>query len=1062
MIIKTLYKPWVVKIIFVGTVLVALSAFFILRTVFANTISVSASKDTWVGQSTPNTNYGDANTIHVRSKNDPKNKRALIGFGLPDLPIGTVIQSAVLKLYMNDAPTASRTYDIYRLTDNWVEGNGGSNDNPENEVRWNNKPPTAVSATSSALIGIVKNTPVSWNVTTDVAAFYAGTYQNYGWVIQDHSEDDSPAQEAKFRSREENTESQRPILEIIYSAGSISGKKFEDTNGNGTNEDEPGLSGWTIMLSGPTSASTTTDENGAYSFAGLPDGDYMVCETIQNSDWAQTYPTEGPLCEGNILGHSIAISEDGAVQNIDFGNFKLGSISGRKFSDLNNNGTWNEENEPLLSNWAIYSDTNGNGLRDEDEPSALTDSDGSYTINGLAYGTYTIREELQEGWKQTSPKEEFYSIDVTNSGNEFFGNDFGNLQYAQITIEKEADPESGIFKFELRDEANNLLDEREISVDDGDDFTTFDNLSPGIYQLTEINPENWKGETEATCTVGDQSFDPANRTFTVNAGDVITCSYNNTEYSLISGRKFLDANFNSQEDRNEESLSGWTIILYKGGNGEELVEQEPRIQTSEEGGTYSFGNLLPNTYYVCEDLALQDGWIQSYPKEEGTQCPNSTRGYRIDLTAGQKIEAGYDFGNYKKTKITGYKWWDKNTNGLWDKDEQPVGGQEIILNKVNADGITTEIVQLSLTSTSPENGGFSFLVDQTGTYRIKESSRDKWQQTYPADSFFDVFVDASNKDILTDNQDRLLRFGNVYYETIFGGKFAPAGSDPTTTQSVLMFGTASLSFEGTGGINTVTIPDGTIISRTDGEVMNFLEFTGSVPTLGSLSGISETLDGALQLGIPTIGLQFSNPITLDIFVGTTLNGKTLSIVRSVSGTGDWVSDGIVEPNACVVTDGYCTFQATKASYYAATHEEPTPTPTPTPTPDSNSGGGGGGGGSGAWLFTPTPTPSAAPSASAIPEYTPIVQSGVSPSIIPTLSVAPTNQTALGEITPTPSLTPVTDENMATVSPLPSSNEPTSFFANISDALSLGGKWWMIAIWISVILTIIYWRVRRNI
>lgn len=75
------------------------------------------------------------------------------------------------------------------------------------------------------------------------------------------------------------------------------------------------------------------------------------------------------------------------------------------------------------------------------------------------------------------------------------------------------------------------------------------------------------------------------------------------------------------------------------------------------------------------------------------------------------------------------------------------------------------------------------------------------------------------------------------------------------------------------------------------------------------------MKGGLQYGIPEIGLIFSQPITINVFVGTDLNGQTLTAYRSLSKTSDWTTDGIVAPGTCRVSSGICTFQSTKASYY---------------------------------------------------------------------------------------------------------------------------------------------------
>ena len=58
----------------------------------------------------------------------------------------------------------------------------------------------------------------------------------------------------------------------------ISGQAYNDLNGNGTEDPgEPGFEGWTIDLfdaSGNILATTTTDANGDYNFAGLGPGTY--------------------------------------------------------------------------------------------------------------------------------------------------------------------------------------------------------------------------------------------------------------------------------------------------------------------------------------------------------------------------------------------------------------------------------------------------------------------------------------------------------------------------------------------------------------------------------------------------------------------------------------------------------------------------------------------------------------------------------------------------------------------------------------------------------------------
>ncbi len=149
-----------------------------------------------------------------------------------------------------------------------------------------------------------------------------------------------------------------------------------------------------------------------------------------------------------------------------------------------------------------------------------------------------------------------------------------------------------------------------------------------------------------------------------------------------------------------------------------------------------------------------------------------------------------------------------------------------------------------------------------------------------------------------------------------------------------------------GGASKVVLPQGTTITKAGGGTFNANNLTANSVTAGSLSGLGSGVvaDGALQWGLSGIELQFSPAITITIFVGTSFNGQTLNITRSTSGSSGWTSDGIASPATCVVSFGECTFSATKASYFLASHTVATPTPTP-------SGGGGGGGGS----YSPPPS-----------------------------------------------------------------------------------------------------------
>ena len=78
-------------------------------------------------------------------------------------------------------------------------------------------------------------------------------------------------------------------------------------------------------------------------------------------------------------------------------------ISGTKWHDLNVNGL-RDFNEPGISGVRIFADLNNNSVFDKDEPSAITDRHGNYSLDELDRpGNYIIRELLPPGHVQTKP-----------------------------------------------------------------------------------------------------------------------------------------------------------------------------------------------------------------------------------------------------------------------------------------------------------------------------------------------------------------------------------------------------------------------------------------------------------------------------------------------------------------------------------------------------------------------------------------------------------------------------------------------------------------------------------
>lgn len=218
-------------------------------------------------------------------------------------------------------------------------------------------------------------------------------------------------------------------VEKIWIGGSISGVKFNDLNGNGANDAEPGLANWTITLTNEIGSvvTQTTASDGSYNFTNLTDGNYTVGEVLQNG-WIQTAPA---VSATGSATYNVQISGGNNVGNQDFGNFKFGEVSGIKFEDLNANGI-KDDNETSLAGWDITINGTDTITGTPVSLTTTTDANGNYNFTGLTAGTYTISETLKDDWVQTAPATGTYTVTIT-SGAVITGQDFGNFHKGKIT-----------------------------------------------------------------------------------------------------------------------------------------------------------------------------------------------------------------------------------------------------------------------------------------------------------------------------------------------------------------------------------------------------------------------------------------------------------------------------------------------------------------------------------------------------------------------------------------------------------------------------------------------------
>jgi Ca2+-binding RTX toxin-like protein len=216
----------------------------------------------------------------------------------------------------------------------------------------------------------------------------------------------------------------------------------------------------------------------------------------------------------------------------------LGSISGQVFDDADADGE-HDANEPLRAGVTVYLDLNGNGQLDllpQPEPSTVTGTGaslGQYRFTDLAAGTYTVREVVSTGFRQTAPVGGSYMAELAD-GQSYVGPDIGN---AAVVVNNGSI--SGVV-FEDRD-ADGVLDQGEplmggvlVYIDsngnaqfDGSEPSTpsgtgaelgqyrFTDLAAGPYTVREVVPDGFHqtapGEQfdAVTLSAGQEYMSPA-------------------------------------------------------------------------------------------------------------------------------------------------------------------------------------------------------------------------------------------------------------------------------------------------------------------------------------------------------------------------------------------------------------------------------------------------------------------------------------------------------------------------------------------------------------------------
>ena len=247
-------------------------------------------------------------------------------------------------------------------------------------------------------------------------------------VIPSFNDDRFSLQEAQFFGIERVPASLSTVLATGTLGSSVTGRAFDDVNGDGNGNSDFGLPGVFVFadLDGdgvhdPSEPGTTTGAGGQFSL-GVGPGTFNVIAEVPAQSIATT-PTA-------VLANATL---SGATSGIEFGfDQVIPDVTGIKFADNDGDGLFDPD-EPGIPDTFIYLDLDGDNRPDIGEPGAFTGPDGSYSINFPGPGTFIIREVVEPGFVQSFPASGEHIVTFTGEAltqNFNFGNipsrDFGD------------------------------------------------------------------------------------------------------------------------------------------------------------------------------------------------------------------------------------------------------------------------------------------------------------------------------------------------------------------------------------------------------------------------------------------------------------------------------------------------------------------------------------------------------------------------------------------------------------------------------------------------------------
>ena len=412
---------------------------------------------------------------------------------------------------------------------------------------------------------------------------------------------------------------------------------------------EKGYANQTVELrdkDGKVVATTTTDENGAYSFEKLPAGDYTV-KVVKDGALTDLDQTEDPDSTKDSASGVISLGNDHRTEtDVNFGYIANNSINGTIYRDGDRDGRKGDTEGRYSGVTVQLLDASGNVVA-----TTTTDKDGKYSFEHLPDGTYSVKvvkdgvladaDQTGDPDNKLDNASQPITLDENNptKGDVDFGYVPNNTITGTVYRDDNRDKmingdEPGLERVsvQLLDEDGKVLQTLDT---DADGNYAFQHLPDGKYTVKVVRSSSIKDYDQTEDP--DATVDDTSAVYTMGPGHSLQENVNFgyvPDYS-IAGRVYRDSDKSGSYTDGEETFGGVTVdLLDKDGN---VVA----TTTTDKDGNYSFEKLPAGTYRV---KVHPDGALAGLDQTEDPDGIADSMSGEITIGFDNQLVTGVNFG----------------------------------------------------------------------------------------------------------------------------------------------------------------------------------------------------------------------------------------------------------------------------------------------------------------------------------------------------------------------------------------------------------------------------------